>query len=146
MRAYKLFAAFSIGIATTCAGWAGVGIPVVITPQNMAEQKFSIECRFVAQTIKEGDTPTRPTGVVMIQVIFDPEKGTRITELDSAALVIKQDQQTIWIPVQWSPGARPGFIQFAIPETMIGNATIVLNKSGEQNPQAYAVALSKFRK
>ncbi len=145
MRTLILLTMSSICISSACAVLAAVGPPTEITPQNMAEQKFSIECRFRDQTIKEGDKPTRPTGVVLIQVIFDPVKGTRITEFDSAVLVIKQDKQTIWVPVRWSPGLRPGFIQFAIPETMIVDATIVLEKSGEQNPNAYAIVLRKFR-
>jgi hypothetical protein len=141
-----LLAALTLSLAIASTATAAVGLPTELTPQNMAEKGFSIECRFRDETIKEGDKPTRATGVVLVQVIFDAEKGTRIKDLDSAALIVRQGEQSMWVPVQWSAGPRPGFIQFAIPETMIANASIVLSKSAEQNPSSFAIVLQKFRR
>lgn len=146
MRHTTLITIFASWVASASLLMASVGRPLDVTPQNMVELGFSIECRFRDQTIKEGNNPTRPTGDVLIQVLFDAEKGSRIKELDSAALIIKQGDQTMWIPVQWTAGQKPGFIQFAIPETMISDAKIVLEKSGEFNPSSYAIVLQKFRK
>lgn len=146
MRHTTLITIFASLMASASLLIAGVGRPIEVTPQNMVELGFSIECRFRDQTIKEGDAPARSTGIVSIQVLFDAEKGSRIKEFDSAALIIKQGDQTMWIPVKWITGQKPGFIQFAIPETMIADAKLVLEKSGEFNPSSYAIVLQKFRK
>lgn len=131
-------------LVVTFVAFAASGPPIELTPQNMSKTGFSIECRFRDQTIKEGDKPTRPTGVVLIQVIFDADKGPLIKSMESATLVITQDKQAMWIPLQWTNGTHPGFIQFAIPESMIVNASIKLTKMGP-NPPSYAVKLQKFR-
>lgn len=146
MRHFAFLTMFAGWIALASVLLAGVGRPIELTPQNMVEQGFDIECRFRDQTIKEGNNPTRPTGVVLIQVLFDAEKGSRIKEFDSAALIIKQGEQTLWIPVQWTAGQKPGFIQFALPEAMISESTLLLQKSTEANPSSYSIVLKHFRK
>jgi hypothetical protein len=146
MRPLLVIAVWTFGLAIASSVVAAAGPPIELTPQNMADKGFSVECRFRDQTIKEGDKPTRPTGVVLVQVIFDAEKGPSIQAMNSAALVVKLGEQSMWIPLQWSAGPQPGFIQFAIPDTMIATASVVLEKGGEMNPSSFAVALQKFRK
>jgi len=131
-------------LIVTSVAFAATGRPIELIPQNMSEMGFSIECRFRDQTIKEGNKPTRPTGVIDIQVIFDADKGPLIKSMDSAVLVITLDKQAMWIPLQWANGQHPGYIQFSIPESMVVNTSIVLTEIRD-NSSSYAVILQKFR-
>ena len=135
----------SLFIVATSVAFAATGPPTEVTPQNMSAIGLKIECRFRINTIKEGDKPTRPTGVVLIQVIFDADKGPLIKDMDSASLVIGKEDRAMWIPVQWSSGQHPGFIQFSIPEDMIANSSIVLTQSTKENPPSFVISLQKFR-
>ncbi len=125
---------------------AAVGPPTEVTPEKMADQGFSIECRFRDHTIKEGAKPTRRTGVILVQVIFDAAKGPGIKELNGASLVVREgDELILSVPVEWASGDRPGFIQFSIHERMLPNASIVLTNNTKQNAPSFAIPLQRFR-
>ncbi len=132
-------------VVVSIAG-AAVGPPTEVTPEKMVDQGFSVECRLRDHTIKEGTKPTRRTGVILVQVIFDAAKGPRVKEMNAASLVVRDGEEvTLSVPVEWASGDRPGFIQFSIHERMVPNASIVLTNNAQENAPSFAIPLQKFR-
>jgi hypothetical protein len=146
MRHFTAPLIFALCLVVVSVAKAAVGPPTEVTPEKMADQGFSIECRLRDHTIKEGTKPTRQTGVILVQVIFDAAKGPSIKEMNSASLVVREgDEVILSVPVEWASGDRPEFIQFSIHERMLPNASIVLTNHAKENGRSFAIPLQKFR-
>jgi hypothetical protein len=146
MRHFTTSLISALCLAVVSVAQAAVGPPTEVTPEKMVDQGFSIECRFRDHTVKEGAKPTRRTGVILVQVIFDAAKGPSIKEMNSASLVVRdRDEVILSVPVEWTSGDRPGFIQFSIHERMLPHASIVLTNNAKENAPSFAIPLQKFR-
>jgi hypothetical protein len=121
-----------------------------LTPDTMAKHGFHVECRFTNHTITEGNKPTRPTGLVLVQATFDAEKGPTIKGIESASLVVRDGETVLLsVPVQASPypeakGVR--HVQFSIHKDLLPKARLVLDEGGEGRPRTFAVDLKAFGK
>jgi len=126
------------------------GIGAVLTPDTMGKHGFSIRCKFIDHTITEGARPARPTGLVLVQVAFDPEKGQAISKIESATLQVREgDKILLHVPVRTSSyprGRGISWIQFSIHKEMLAKAHLVLDEGGEGRPASFCVDLHTFYK
>jgi len=129
---------------------AGARGDLVLTPDTMAQHGFSIACRFIDHTITEGTKPTRPTGLVLVQVSFDAEKGQAINKIESATLVVRDgDTVLLSVPVlasSYPKGKGIRFVQFSIHKDMLPKAQLVLDEGGQGWPVSFRIDLNAFYK
>ena len=122
----------------------------VLTPDTMGKHGFSINCKFIDETITEGALPPRPTGLLLVQVGFDAEKGEAITKIESVKLDVRdRDKILLHVPLRtWSYPKPKGVsgLQFAIHKEMLAKAQLVLKEGGEGRPASFRVDLPSFYK
>jgi len=123
----------------------------LLTPETMLKYGFSIRCRFIEETITEGSLPTRPTGVLDVDVVFDAEKGPTIKRIDRVVLVVRDGEKGLLaVPVQTSShpsGRGVTGLGFSVHKDWLSKTTLTLVHTGEGRRGAYFhVDISAFYK
>jgi hypothetical protein len=114
-------------VSIGCIAVAAFGFGPTITPDNMSKHDLDVKVTFRPCTIKEGNQPERPTGMVIVQVSFDP-KSKGIEEYASAYLSIADTVHTPVVPALHPKNKTVSWVQFTIHESLITKTTVVLEK------------------
>lgn len=126
------------------------GQPPLLTPKTMERHGFSIRFRFTEQTVTEGSLPTRPTGVLQVDVVFDAERGPTIKKIDRIVLLVRDaDKRLLGVPVRTSSksGAmRVGGLLFSIHKDWTAKTRLLLIGTGEGKPAEFEIDVGAFYK
>jgi hypothetical protein len=130
--------------------WDGTSLPGgTLTPDTMRAHGFSIDVNFRDCTITEGGQ-TRRTGVVIVQAVFDPEKGPSIKQVSEVNLSVagskSGEQGRVGVPI-YPATADDGtisWVQFLIRDDLLPDSSLVLEIPNGRRSVIYTVPLKSF--
>jgi len=113
----------------------------------MLAKGFYFECRFVDNTITSGGKTTR-TGLVVVQIIFDADKGPNINKVLVASLSVKEGDKTLVLaPIEAGKSPDTGKIhgvQFLLHDEALPKSQVVLSYLDGNQIHYYKIPVKDF--